>query len=155
MGINSKIAKIPFLFLYIILVALTSYNWIRVILFQRNFEVFKTEQPWDYYLSNFFVNNFGISHQQYFLFAFPVILLLLYLIPKAVGKLMTLDKKSNIKGDNHVAVVLILLIAPVAFGVHKVLGPGWRNHLIPGICLFVVFSILSWIDENKFKSRKE
>jgi len=152
MGINSKVAKIPFFVLYIILALLTSYNWIRVILFQQNFEIFRTEQPWDYYLSNFFVNNFGITHQQYFIFAFPVILFLLYIIPKIMGKLMSLDKSSNVKGDNHATIIIILLTAPVALGIHKLIGPGWKNHLIPGIILVVIFSIWSWIDEKKFKS---
>lgn len=152
MGINFKIAKIPFFILYLILAAITSYNWLRVILFQKNFEIFRTEQPWDYYLSNFFVNNFGVTHQQYFIFAFPVILLLLYAIPKIVGKLMSLDEKSNVKGDNHVAIVLILLTAPVASGVYKFMGPGWKNHLIPGVILVVIFSIWSWMDEKRFKS---
>ncbi len=153
MGINSKIARIPFFVLYLILIVITSYNWFRVILFQKNFEVFKTEQPWDYHLSNFFVNNFGITHQQYFLFAFPVILLLLYIIPKIIGKLMSLDEKSNIKGDNHTAIIIILLTAPVVLGIHKFIGPGWKNNLIPGIILIVIFSIWSWIDEKKYKSQ--
>ncbi len=153
MNINSKIAKIPFFVLYLILAGLTSYNWIRVILFQKDFEVFQTEQPWDYYLSNFFVNNFDIAHQQYFLFAFPVILLLLYAIPKIAGKMMSLDTKSNVKGDNHAAVIIILLTAPVALGIHNLIGQGWKNHLIPGIILVVIFSIWSWIDEKKHKSQ--
>jgi hypothetical protein len=152
MGINSKISKIPFFVLYLVLAAITSCNWFRVILFQKNFEVFRTEQPWDYYLSGFFVNSFSITHQQYFLFAFPVILLLLYTIPKIVGKMMSLDAKSNVKGDNHVAIIIILLTAPVALGVHNLIGPGWKNHLIPGVILVFIFSIWSWIDEKKFKS---
>lgn len=151
MGINAKVAKIPFFTLYLSLVLLTSFNWIRVILFQKNFDVFLTEQPWDYYLSGFFVNNFGITHQQYFLFAFPVILILLFVVPKIVGKLINLDTKTNVKGDNHTAVLLILLIAPVAFGIHKLLGPGWKNHLIPGFILISLFSIWSWIDEKNKK----
>ena len=151
MGINAKVAKIPFFILYLSLVLLTSFNWIRVILFQKNFDVFLTEQPWDYYLSGFFVNNFGITHQQYFLFAFPVILILLFVVPKIVGKLINLDTKTNVKGDNHTAVLLILLIAPVAFGIHKLLGPGWKNHLIPGFILISLFSIWSWIDEKNKK----
>ncbi len=153
MGINAKIAKIPFFVLYLILAVMISYNWLKVILFQKNFEVFKTEQPWDYYLSSFFVNNFDITHQQYFLFAFPVILLLLYIIPKIIGKLMSLDEKSNIKGDNHVAIIIILLTAPVALGIHNLIGPGWKNHLIPGVVLVILFSIWSWIDEKKYKSK--
>ena len=124
MGINSKVAKIPFFVLYLPLAVLTSINWIRVILFQKNFEVFRTDQPWDYYLSNFFSNTFGITHQQYFVFALPVVLIGLYLVPKIVGKLLNLDKNTNIKGDNHVAIVLILLIAPVALGLHTFFGFG-------------------------------
>ena len=153
MNINYKAAKIPFFVLYIILAIITSYNWIRVILFQKNFEVFKTEQPWDYYLSNFFVNNFGITHQQYFLFAFPMILLLLYAIPKIVGKMMSLDTKSNVKGDNHVAIIIILLATSVALGIHNLIGPGWKNHLIPGVILVAIFSIWSWMDEKRFKAK--
>lgn len=153
MNINSKVSKIPFFVLYLILALITAYNWFRVILFQKDFEIFRTEQPWDYYLSNFFVNNFDITHQQYFLFAFPVILFLLYVIPKIMGKLMNLDKSSNVRGDNHTAIVLILMITPVALGIHKLIGPGWKNHLIPGVILVVLFSIWSWIDEKKYKSQ--
>ena len=153
MHLNSKITKIPFFVLYLILVSLVSYNWIRVILFQREFEIFLTEQPWDYFLSNFFVKNFGITHHQYFLFAFPIILIILYIIPKVFGKLLNLDKKSNIKGDNHVALIIIFLVAPVALGIHKFLGPGWKNHLIPGTFLIIIFSILSWLDEKSYKRK--
>jgi len=154
MGINTKIARIPYFVLYLILATLTSYNWVRVILYQKNFEVFQTEQPWDYHLSNFFVNTFGITHQQYFLLVFPITLILLYFAPKILGKLINLDKKSNIKGDNHIALISIFLIAPVALGIHKLLGPGWRNHLIPGIILIIIFSIISWADEHEAKSKR-
>jgi len=42
MSINNKIAKIPFFALYLIIAGFTLFNWIRVILFQENFEVFRT-----------------------------------------------------------------------------------------------------------------
>jgi hypothetical protein len=151
MGINSKIAKIPFFVLYFILTAFTSFNCIRVILFQRDYEVFRTLQPWDYYLSNLFANTFGATQQQYFIVAFPVVLLGLYLVPKIIGKLMNLDKNSNIKGDNHVALILILLIAPTTLGLHKLFNLGWRSYLIPGIVLISLFSIWSWLDEKNKK----
>ncbi len=154
MGINSKITKTPFFVLYLILISLTSYNWIRVILFQKDFEIFLTEQPWDYYLSNFALNTFGITHQQYFIFAFPVMLAFLYFVPKLFGKLINLDKKTNIKGDNHIAIIAILLITPVTFGIHKLLGSGWRNRLIPGVILMILFSIWTGIDEKRAKSAK-
>jgi hypothetical protein len=153
MGINAKIAKIPFLVLYLMLAGLISFNWIRVILFQKDFEAFRTTQPWDYYLSNFFSTNFGITHKQYFLFAFPVILVCLYLIPKLFAKLMNMDKNSNVKGDNHVAIILILMVAPVALGLHELFDFGWRSYLIPGIILISLFSIWSWADEQKAKKK--
>jgi hypothetical protein len=149
MGINNKIAKIPFFVLYLVLIALICFNWIRVILFQQNFEVFRSMQPWDYYLSNLFAKTFGVTQQQYFLFALPVVLVGLYLIPKIVGKLISLDKNSNVKGDNHVALILILLIAPVSLGLYKLFDFGWKSYLIPGIILISAFSIWSWIDEKK------
>lgn len=149
MGINSKVSKIRFPFLYGILALLVSYNWIRVILYQKDFEVFRSEQPWDYYLSNFFASAFGITHKQYFLLTLPLVLLALYAVPKLGGKLIDLDKTSNVKGDNHIAVLLILLIVPFSFGIHKLLGGGWRNHLIPSFLLIVLFSIFSWMDEKK------
>jgi len=141
MGINARIAKIPFIVLYLILAGFTSFNWIRVILFQRNFEIFRTTQPWDYYLSNFFTTSFGITHQQYFIFAFPIVLICLYLIPKLFGKLMSMDKNSNVKGDNHVAVILILLTAPSIMSL----------PIVSGIVLIVLFSVWSWVDERNKK----
>ena len=153
MGINAKIAKIPFFALYLILSAFTSYNWIEVILFQRDWEAFHTQQPWDYYLSNFFSNTFGTTHQQYFIFALPVVLIALYALPKIVGKLLNLDKNTNIKGENHVAIILILLIAPATLGLHKFFAFGWQSYLMPGIILISLFSILSGIDEQKAKKK--
>ncbi|MDD5073558.1 MAG: hypothetical protein PHU92_00005, partial [Candidatus Shapirobacteria bacterium] len=129
MGINARIAKIPFFILYLTLAGLTSFNWIKIILFQKDFEAFRTQQPWDYYLSNFFSDTFGITHQQYFIFALPIILVGLYLVPKIVGKLLNLDESTNIKGNNHVAIILILLVAPVTLGLHKLFALGWRSYL--------------------------
>lgn len=54
MGINSKVTKIPFIVLFLILAALTSYNWVRVIMFQGDFEVFRTEQPWEFLQLNLY-----------------------------------------------------------------------------------------------------
>ena len=155
MGINTKIAKIPFFILYLILATFTSFNWIRVILFQKNWEIFRKQQPWDYYLSDFFSHTFGISQQQYFIFALPIVLMSLYVIPKIIGKLLSLDKNSNVKGDNHIAVIIILLVAPTTLGLHKLFDFGWRSYLIPGIILITLFSIWSWIDEKKAQPKND
>jgi len=152
MDINSKIAKIPFLLLYVINVSLILCNWLRVIFFQKDFSAFATEQPWDHLLATKFSEIFAISYRSYFIFALPIYLVLLFVFLKIVGKLLNLDKKSNVKGDNHIAVIGILFMAPVTFGVQKLLGPGWRNHLLPGFILIILFSILSWVDEKNFKT---
>ena len=154
MGINSRIAKIPYLALYLILAFLTSFNWIRVILFQKSFEVYKSLQPWDYYLSDQFAKFFSTTQKEYFVFALPVILIILYLIPKLFGKLMNLDKKSNVKGDNHVALLIILFIMPSVLGLNKFFAYGWRGYFIPGIILIILFSVWSWIDEKNFRNTK-
>lgn len=152
MGINSKISKVPFFILYLILATLTLYNWVRVVLFQTNFEIFRIEQPWDYYLSNFFSSFFGITHQQYFLFSLPIILLILYFIPIIFGRLLNLDKKSNIKGDNHLSLIIILLIIPGVFDFPHLFGSSWQSHLSLGLLLVILFSIWSWIDEKRHKT---
>lgn len=153
MGINSKIARIPFFVLYLILSFLISFNWIRVILFQKGFEAYQSLQPWDYYLSSLFAKTFGTTQKEYFIFAIPIMLLVLYLIPKLFGKLMEMDKKSNIKGDNHIAILIILLVVPSILGLHRLFAYGWKGYLIPGIILISLFSAWSWMDEKNFKNR--
>lgn len=97
MGINSKIAKIPFGILYLISALVVSFNWIQVIMYQSSFEVFRQTQPWDYYLSKLFADTFGTTQKQYFIFAFPVVLVCLYLIPKLLGKLMQGSNLKNVR----------------------------------------------------------
>lgn len=152
MGINSKIAKIPFWGLYLILAALTLFNWIRVILFQVNFEVFRYTQPWDYYLSKLFADTFGTTQKQYFIFDLPAVLIFLYLVPKLFSKLISMDKRSNIKGDNHVAVLLIFLFIPSTFNI-RVLGIAPDSYLIVSFFMIGVFSVISWLDEQKAKRK--
>ncbi len=154
MDINRRIAKIPFAVLYGILALLVSFNWLRVFLFQKEFSVFESEQPWDYYLSSIASRLFGIEQRQYFIFALPIMLIIIYGALKLTGWLISLDKKTEIKGDNHTAIVAILLILPVSLGVHKLLGPGWRNHLLPGAVLIITFSIWTGIAESKAKREK-
>ncbi|MCJ7569694.1 MAG: hypothetical protein MUO58_19470 [Anaerolineales bacterium] len=154
MDINRKIAKIPFDVLYAILALLVSFNWLSVILFQKNFSVFESEQPWDYYLASIASRLFGIEHRQYYVFALPIVLIVIYGVLKLTGWLIGLDKKTEIKGDNHTAIIAILLVLPVSLGVHKLLGPGWRNNLLPGVVLIIAFSIWTGIAESKAKKAK-
>ena len=151
MSINSKIAKIPFLLLYTISAFLILFNWLRVIFFQKDFSAFAKQQPWDHFLATRFSEIFGASYHSYFIFALPIYLILLFLFLKLFGKLLDLDKKSNIKGDNHIAVISILFILPATFGIHTLLGSGWKNQLLPGFILIILFTILSWIDEKNSK----
>ena len=151
MGINSKIAKVPFLLLYTISAFLILFNWLRVIFFQKDFSAFAKEQPWDHFLATRFSEIFGASYRSYFIFALPIYLILLFLFLKLFGKLLDLDKKSNIKGDNHIAVITILFILPATFGIHTLLGSGWKNLILPSFILIILFTILSWIDEKNSK----
>jgi len=153
MGINSKIAKIPFLFLYIINASLILFNTLRVILFQEDFTAFATEQPWDYFLATKFTETFSITYRTYFIVTLPIYLFLLFVFLKIVGKLLDLDKKSNIKGENHIAVISILFMVPATLGVHKLLGSGWKNLLLPGFILVIIFTIVSAVDEKKSKQQ--
>jgi hypothetical protein len=152
MGMNAKIAKIPFWVLYLILAGLTSFNWVRVILFQTDFEAFKYTQPWDYYLSKVFAKAFGTTQQQYFILVLPVVFILLYLIPKLFGKLMSADKYSNVKGDNHVAILVAFLFIPSVFN-FQALGIAPGNYLLVSFLMIGVFSALSWLDEKKAKQK--
>jgi len=54
-----------------------------------------------------------------------------------------MDRKSNVKGDNHVATLIILLVTPSLMGMPA----------MSGIVLLVIFSFLSWVDEQKFKKK--
>lgn len=148
MGINAGIAKIPFWILYLFLAALTSFNWIQIILFQADLEAFRYAQPWDYYLSKFFADTFGTTQKQYFVFTLPIVLICLYLIPKFFGKLMSMDKNSNVKGDNHVAILIAFLFVPSVFNL-QAFGIAPANYLIVSFMMIGVFSIISWLDEQK------
>ena len=151
MSINTKVAKIPFLLLYLVNAFLISFNFLKVILFQEDFTSFATEQPWDHFLATKFSEVFSTSYRSYFIFALPVYLVLLFIFLKLFGKLIDLDKRSNVRGENHIAVSVMLFIMPVTLGVHKLLGSGWKNFLFPGFVLIILFSIISGIDEQRFK----
>lgn len=155
MEINSKVARLPFWCLYLVLAVLVLFNWGRVILFQKDFEVFRSSQPWDYYLSRFFAEIFEVSQRSYFVFALPVVLAGLYLVPKVLGKLMSLDKATNVRGDNHVALILILLTAPATFGIHRFLSLRAAGYFLPGVILVIIFSILAAADERGYKKKKD
>lgn len=152
MSLNAKIAKIPYFLLYLILVGFTATNWIKVILFQKDWSLFQARQPWDYWLASLFSRAFGLPLQQYFLIALPLVLLGLYFLPKLIGKLINLDKSTNIKGDNHAAVIFLLLIIPPSLGLSAPFDSGWQSYLAPGLILIALFSFWSWLDERSQRS---
>ena len=53
MGINSRVVKIPFFVLYLLLTLLTSFNLIRVILSQK---ILKFINPFTYNFINYAIN---------------------------------------------------------------------------------------------------
>jgi len=152
MDLNKKIVKIPFWILYGILACLVIFNWLSVYLLQKDFSAFRSEQPWDHFLASFASNIFNIEYRQYFLFAIPVVLLIMLGAIKFGGWLISLDKNTQIKGDNHIAIIGILLILPTVFGLHRFIG-GWRGNIIPGVMLIIIFSIWTGIEDHKFKKK--
>lgn len=75
------------------------------------------------------------------------------MIPKLFGKLMGKDRNSNVKGDNHVALLLISLFIPSVFNIQALFGIAPKDYLIVSFLMISIFSVLSWLDEHKAKRR--
>ncbi len=112
MQLNQKISKIPFLWLYGIAALFYILPAVNVFLFQKNILLFAKDQPWDFLLAGKLAELFDLPVKEGFLLAIPVVLVFLFIIIKAVGRLVNLDKKTNIKGDNYIAAVAILFMLP-------------------------------------------
>lgn len=163
MDINQRIAKIPFIILYGIAAFFYMLSSVSVYLHQRDLSLIETDQPWDYFLASKLSALFGVSTREGILLSIPVMLLLIYAVIKVVGWLVNLDKKSEINGDNHAAIIVIMMLLPnfifqlflFGFGIVLVRGWGLRYAGMTGFALVVIFSIVTWIGENKAKKRKK
>ena len=150
LNINQKVAKIPFTVLYVVIAFFHITSALAVNKFMGP-NGFQKDQPWDHFLASTASRLFGIPYNNYFLFSIPLYLLGFYGVTKVVGWVIEkLDKKGVINGQNHTAVVIILLLLPnflytlcLMLGAAPIKGWGARPAALLGLGLIVIFSIIS------------
>ena len=131
MDLNKKIAKILFWVLVGIIIFQVIWDFIFTYLFLKNNPNVYESNP----VHAFFVNLWGTN---YFLFSIPIILLILFGAIKFGAWLITKCKNGElIKGDNHIAILLILLMAPNI--VHQLIQIIFRTRLLEGGFKFFYF----------------
>lgn len=90
-------------------------------------------------------------------------LLILYGAIKLGGWLVKLtDKNTEINGDNHTAIIIILMLLPgfvhlfiqVIFGISLIKGWGGRYSLITGGAFMIIYIILTEITDRKAKRKR-
>jgi len=154
-NINQKIAKIPFWILYLISASIISFDLIYTHLFLSNNPQSTEGNPVNLY----FLNIFGIN---YFIFLIPAVLLVLYGVAKLAGWIIrTYYPKSQIKGDNHTMIVVILMTLPnflfneavaALFGIKPMFS--FRDTLVFGVALMIIYLIITEIVDSKAKGTK-
>lgn len=105
-------------------------------------------------INAYFANIFGLN---YFLVMIPIILLLLFGAVKLADWIIrSFVKKTQIKGDNHTLIVVILLTLPnflfnevfaLLFGTRPMLS--FRGGLIFGLILMIIYMIITEITDSK------
>lgn len=163
MNINQKIAEIPLVILYGIIACFVTISFVCTYLYQKDYSVFREDQPIDYFLASLFSNLLGTEYREYFLFAIPIMLFILYGAIRLGGWLVkALDKNTEINGENHTAIVLILMMLPnflhlfiqVTFGIRIIEGWGGRYSLMTGFALMIIYITLTEITDRKAKKRQ-
>ena len=152
-NINQKIARIPFWILYLISAFIISFDLVYTHLFLSNNPQATEGNP----INLYFLNIFGPT---YFIFLIPTVLVLLYGAAKFAGWVVkTYYRKSQIKGDNHTIIVVILLTLPnflfnevfaALLGIKPMLN--FRNTLIFGLFLMTIYLIITEIVDSKTKN---
>jgi hypothetical protein len=106
MDINQKTANIPFWVLYGVAAGITVFDLIFTYTFLgSNPEAYEGNPVHAYFA--------GIVGLEYFLFLIPVAVLVLYGITKlGAWAIRRIDKRTEINGENYMAVILILLTFP-------------------------------------------
>lgn len=165
MDINQKVAKIPFLILYGVTALFHIFSSIAIYISVdlETAYAFHKDQPWDHFLASTASRLFGIGYNDYFLFSIPVYLLFFYGVIKLGGWLIkTTSKETEIKGDNHMAIICILFLLPKVLyefgyfilGMQPIRGWGVKLAATLGFILIIIFSILTEAADRKAKKRK-
>jgi len=151
-NINQKIARIPFWILYLISAFIISFDLVYTHLFLSNNPQATEGNP----INLYFLNIFGPT---YFIFLIPTVLVLLYGAAKFAGWVIkTYYKKSQIKGDNHTLIVVILLTLPnflfnevcaALFSIKPMFN--FRSTLLFDLILMIIYLIITEIVDSKAK----
>ena len=158
MGINKKIAQIRFPILFGILLVFILTSFLSTYFFQEDWGAFEESQPIDYAFARFFADVFNTEENVYFLVAIPIMLLLIFGAIKLGGWLIRrIDKETEINGDNHVAMIIILGLLPnfiyiVSWLLFKVRVVN-RFLFIIALVLVVIYIIITEIDDKAQKKK--
>jgi len=164
MNINKKIAKIPFWVLYGIIAFLTIFSFIYTYA-HMDYPRIKEGNPANHFLALTFSEIFHMDYKYYFLYSIPAVLLLLLGALKLAKWLVRIvDKRTDIKGDNHAAIIVILAMGPnvlhqiiaTLFGVYLIKNPAteFKYTTIVGIALAAIYLILAEFISEKSKRKK-
>jgi len=156
MDINHKTAKIPFWILYGLAAGITVFDLVFTYLFLSSNPQAHEGNPALAYLAS-------IVGLQLFLFMIPISVLAFYVIIKfGAWAIRRIDKHTGIKGENYMAVIIILLtspnvlmneIFPILFG-RQLLRLRFDPALIVAITLFAVYIVLTERADRKFKKKQ-
>ena len=145
MDINQKIAKIPFWILFSILSFIVSWDFLFTYFTLKYNPSVGEGNP----VSLFIINNFGLN---YFLFWWPISLVILYgVIRLGAWILANVDKRKDLNGKNHTAIIIILLSFPnvfrqiikVLFDVWIIRGWNLKYSFVFGFTLMIIYVILT------------
>ena len=161
MNINKKIAKIPFWVLYGILAFLVIFSFVYTYA-HMDYPRIKEGNPANHYLALTFSKIFDMDYKYYFLYSIPFVLLLLYGALKLAKFLVrVVDKRTDIKGDNHAAMIVILVMGPnvlhqiivTLFGVYLIKNSAaeFKYTTIIGVALGAIYLILAEFISEKSK----
>ena len=149
-NINQKTAKIPFWILYLISGFIICFDLVYTHSFLSNNPQAIEGNP----IHVNFLNIFGVN---YFLILIPIALVLLYGATKLAGWIIRrFYPKSQIKGDNYTAIIVILLTLPnvlfnevlaTLFNTKPMLS--FRGALIFGLILMTIYIIVTEIADSK------
>ncbi len=156
MDINQKIAKIPFWILFGILSFLVSWDFLFTYFTLKNNPSVGEGNP----VSLFIINYFGLN---YFLFWLPIALIILYgAIRLGAWILANVDRRKDINGKNHTAIIIILLAFPnvfrqmikVFFDVWLIKGWNLKISFILGFTLMMIYVIITeYITPKRLKKK--
>ncbi len=145
LNLNKKIAKIPFWILYSILAFLIMWDFVFTYFTIKTNPNASEGNPVNAYL----MHVFGL---EYFLWSLPIILIMIYFVIRLGDwMLVNVDKRTDINGNNHIAIMGIMLVFPNVLrmfiklfsGVWIIRNWGLKYSFLSGFVLMMIYIILT------------